>query len=544
MNKSGVFSFAKSELGQSNLPAFPAVSLGSTPPDIKDGIFLLPSPNYPIRDSAKQIFEVISKDRRLFIRGGTVVEVAVTSDGHQICPLSPEAFQSRIEGYGRKLMTWRVDEGKASLRECRCAVGAAKALMAAESVNLLPPIATVTRCPVLDHEGQVLGPGYHLYAGGIYVTCKTAPEVVPLHEAIIHLSSILDDFDFLTPGDRARALAALITPALRMGRLIDGRGFAPVDVAEADQSQSGKGYRHDLVLAVYGERRYQTAERKGGVGSLDESLSSALFSGRAFILIDNVRGTVASTFLESFMTTDGCIPVRVPRMTEVEVDGRGVTVQLSSNGFEATKDFVNRASIVRIRKRPAGYRFRQYGQGQVLDEVKARQSYYLGCVFSILREWLRLGRPRTEEHRHSFREWAGSLDYIVGQIMGIGVGTLLDGHEVAAERTANPSLTWLRMIGRVALQSYQNDKDWTAAEIANLADENSIATPGIQSAAETDAKTVGRIMGRAFGENDEVIIDDMAVRRVTREEYDEGSRKHRNRHIYRFAARAAHAARG
>ena len=541
MMEPGIYTFSAPTSFSDAIGMPSADPLTGSPPDLGDGIFFLPSPTYPIIESAKQIFSVIAREKRLFLRGGAIAEVEATSDGHQIRPLSPEAFQSRIEGYDRKLMAWGIDAGKPVLRECRCSMAAAKALMASEAARLLPPIATVTRCSVLDLKGSVLGPGYHSHAGGIFVTSKHVPEDVPLAVAVTELWSILEDFDFLTQGDRARGMAALISPALRMGRLIEGRGFAPVDVAEADQSQSGKGYRHDLVLAVYGERRYQTAERKGGVGSLDESLSTALFSGRAFILMDNMRGAVTSTFLESFMTTDGRISVRVPRMTEVEVDGRGVTVQLSSNGFEATMDFVNRASFVRIRKRPEGYRFRQYPQGLVLDAVKARQPFYLGCVFAVVRVWIRRDRLRTNEQRHNFREWVGSLDYIVGEIMGAGIGTLMNGHQAAAERTANPSRTWLRLVGRAVLQSSQAEKDWLAGELGFLADEMGIPVPGGRPGADTDAKAAGRILARAFENANEVNIDDMTATRITKNEYDEVSRKVRDRHYYRFAA---HAARG
>lgn len=518
-------------------------ALPTTPPNLETGVFLLPSPTYPITESATQIFTAIAKDRRLFLRGGHIVEVEDRADGKQLAPVCPEAFQSRIEGYGRKLMAWGMSEGKPVLRESRCSVQNARALMEAEAVRQLPAIATVTKCPVMDSSGNALGPGYHEHAGGIYISSNGTPETVALPEAVTALWQILEDFDFLTLGDRARAMAALITPALRMGRLIPGRGFAPIDVAEATESQSGKGYRHDLVLSVYGESCYQTAERKGGVGSLDESLSSALYSGRPFIRIDNQRGSISSPFLESFMTTDGRMSVRVPRMAEVEIDGRGVTVQVSSNGFDATPDFVNRASFVRIRKRPADYPFRRYAEGRVLDHVKARQPYFLGCVFAVVRDWIRLGCPQTGETRHDFREWAGSLDFITGTILEAGVGTMLSGHQAAAQRVANPSLTWLRLVGTAAAKRGNSDKEWTATDLGELADEFDIPAPGGRSGADTDAKAAGRILARAFGDSEHLQIDDLDAWRSTRMEHDPVNRKDRIRHSYRFAPHAPHAPR-
>jgi len=91
----------------------------------------------------------------------------------------------------------------------------------------------------------------------------------------------------------------LTTPALKLGGLI--RGFVPADVAEADQSQSGKTFRQNLTGVVYNERSRVVARRVGGVGSVDESFSQALIAGRPFIQLDNFRGALDSQFIEAFI---------------------------------------------------------------------------------------------------------------------------------------------------------------------------------------------------------------------------------------------------
>src|SRR5207244_2612373 len=104
-------------------------------------------------------------------------------------------------------------------------------------------------------------------------------------EAVQALRSILAEFDFQTEGDHSRALANVVTPALKLGGFL--RGFVPVDVAEADQSQSGKTFRQRVTCALYNERPRVIARRDGGVGSVDESFSQALIGGRPFIQLDN-----------------------------------------------------------------------------------------------------------------------------------------------------------------------------------------------------------------------------------------------------------------
>src|SRR5262249_7028655 len=150
--------------------------------------------------------------------------------------------------------------------------------------------------------------------------------------------------------------------------------------------------------------------------SLDESLSAALLSGRPFIALDNLRGRLDSKFLEAIVTWPGQVPVRVPHRGETLVDTRGVTFQLSSNGLDATRDAINRASIVRIRKKPKSHSFRSWPEGGLLAHVVARAPYYLGCVFAVVREWVQAGEPQLQPDGsgfHDFREWAGVLNWIV-----------------------------------------------------------------------------------------------------------------------------------
>jgi hypothetical protein len=94
-----------------------------------------------------------------------------------------------------------------------------------------------------------------------------------LEDAVALLSNVLADFHFATEADRARALAAIITPAMVFGNLLGGR--APVDLGEADASQSGKGYRAKLTAAIYGSVVKTITQRKGGVGSMEESFATA-----------------------------------------------------------------------------------------------------------------------------------------------------------------------------------------------------------------------------------------------------------------------------
>ncbi|MGE4182945.1 MAG: hypothetical protein AB7J34_24250, partial [Limisphaerales bacterium] len=387
-----------------------------TGPKPIDGLFILPNDHCSFTDAARVIFPLIAKTRTMFVRGLVVVEPVESEQGTSLSIVKAEDFRSRLEKYGRPLMAWRSDEPKGGLVLVpkRCSEDTARALLATlECRDILPRIALVCAAPVLVEVGdelEVVSSGYTPSAGGILVTRGTQPEQMPTDEAVAAIRSLLTDFDFQSPGDESRALAAILTPAIKMGRLI--RGFYPVDVVEADASQAGKGYLHRVIRAIYDDPGYCIARKDGGVGGTDESLCSALISGRPFIELDNLRGKLDSQFLEMALTRDGAVAVRVPHRGEIQVDASRVTFQATSNGLEATRDLANRSSLVRIRKRPANYQFKAFPEGDLLAHVRVHQPKFIGAVFAVVTEWHRRRRPRSDHANHDFREWATSLDWI------------------------------------------------------------------------------------------------------------------------------------
>ena len=131
--------------------------------------------------------------------------------------------------------------------------------------------------------------------------------------------------------------------------------------------------------AVYGDRPAYVNERKNGVGSTDESFSAALLSGRPFVLLDNFRGKINLTSLESFLTADGKFDCRALR-TNGSVDPENYFLGMTSNGAEMTKDLANRSCFVRIRKRPDGYEFRDYGDQEFIDYIRSITKFSFGNI--------------------------------------------------------------------------------------------------------------------------------------------------------------------
>ena len=478
----------------------------------------LPGGPATITQSAVMLGRLLAETGKYYSRGGTVVTVGTDDDGLPVLePLRPAALASVFESVA-KLMEYTKEKGQFVPQEAISSEQDAKLIQQCISFRqLLPPIHLLSRCPVMiERDGELVQISGYDRDSGILAFGEPAQDV-PADEAVSLLSDMLADFRFATPADRARALAAIITPALVFGDLLGGR--APVDLGEADASQSGKGYRNKLTAAIYNHTVRTVTQKKGGVGSLEETFCTALIRGCNFISLDNVRGVIDCPAIESFLTEDTFL-ARAPHLAAVEIDPRRVVLQLTSNKADITTDLANRSSCVRILKQPESYRFRGYGEGDVLNHVRANQPSYLGAVFAVVKAWHATGKPRTGATGHDFRPWASALDWIVQNILK--AGPLLAGHRDTQARMATPVLNWLRDVS-LAVRCSGHMGLWLRASgladiIAEIPDVELPGRPEGSDLADEPARkkvhqAIGRRMAQCFGSDGLRVIDGFQIER-------------------------------
>ena len=436
-------------------------------------MIILPFGEMSITESAKCLFKRMAESKEFFVRGDRVMKLRRRDDGVLALDiLDAEEARSEFEEFGR-LVVWRVGaNGEKVLKPTVCPTETAKALLASRAAKeLLPVVSGLINCPVIyEHDGilSVAGGGYDPQTKRL-VTGGGNPPDVPIETAVESLLTLLDEFRFQSDGDKARAIASFLTPALKLGGFIVGR--VPADVAEADQSQSGKTYRQRINAAIYNERPSMVTNRQGGVGSVDESFAQQLIAGRPFIQFDNFRGRLDSQNLEAFLTAEGTFPCRIPHKGEILIQPENFFIFLTSNGVDTTRDFANRSSIIRIRKQPAGFKFRPYEEGDLLAHVRANQAQYLGSVFSVIRKWHELSKPKTEETRHDFREWVQILDWVVQNLFKLP--PIMDGHEQAQQRVSNPDLVFLRAVALAVEKMGELGVPMTASDIRSICEADS-----------------------------------------------------------------------
>jgi hypothetical protein len=496
---------------------------------------IVPGGAVTITQSAEQLFAAIAPKKQLFCRGGLGVEIVNDGQSHTVEALHPIAAQSRFEKYVRFVKETKAGgSDQAMVVPTNINEATAKQYLRSEACRtLLPKLNGVLRCSLLvERDGKLhqLKQGYD-DATGFFVDSSLVPEVLDVDSAVEVLAGTLQDFDFVTPGDKSRALASILTPALKLGGLI--KGLVPVDVAEANASQSGKTYRQRMVAAIYNQKPAVVTKKVGGVGSTEETFGDHLATGKVFIQFDNVRGKLDSQYLESFLTGSGTFPVRVPGLRSMNIDPSQFILFISSNGLETTKDMTNRASIIRIRRRK-GYQFKSLGGMDMVQVIFAGQATLIGAVFAVVREWHRQGKPRTEETRHDFREWCQSLDWIVQNIFK--EAPLMEGHDAAKARAANPNLSFLRVVALKLNEKKMLGQPISATDIADICIEEYIDIPGLKTEDKTADQAplqIGKILRPLFKESEELTFEEFKVVRAQEKgKTDTGNAQTLNRYTF------------
>lgn len=467
----------------------------------------MPGGEVTISDAASKLALLLAKRERHFMRGGSLVTLdTATLTLHNLTAARAASDFEAVAVTGKMIAGG--DDGP-QFKRAPCSEQNAKLIINSEMMrSKLPALQVLSRCPVLvsRSNGELIVVCGYDRESGVYAT-GGKPKQIELPAAVELLHGLLADFRFATPSDKTRALAAMITPALVMGGLLRGR--APVDLGEADQSQTGKGYRNKITAAIYNSKVAAVSQSSGGVGGLEEDFNYRVLSGANFIALDNVRGKIDSKFLESFLTEDSYTG-RSAYRPHGDIDPSRYFVMMTSNAAEITRDMANRMACVRLLKQEPGYQYRKYEAGGLLEHIRANQAEYLGAVFAIVRAWWEAGKPQTSETRHDFRQWAQVLDWITHNLLN--APPLLDGHQATQERMTNPNLAWLRDVAIAVDAADRLDEPLRAYEILDIIEHTDVAIPGVkdrdllddEKARETAMRAIGRRIGGCFKVEDSI----------------------------------------
>jgi hypothetical protein len=361
-------------------------------------------------------------------------------------PLNVNTFSTAVarEGIGF------VQAMKNALKPTRVPEREIKALLEhdeAESFNLAKSYA---RRPLLIKEdsggARILSNQYIKSLGIIVLPCGQAEgtellahAAMDFGSALSFLNRFLDHWTFREEGDRSRAIAQLLTPALLQGGFI-GKPIPPF-LCTADLPAAGKTLWHKASGWIYQEKAIPQAYEPGeGIGSLKEIIKYIIVRGDTFLFIDELTGIIKSPLLNAIITGEEEADCRIAFEKTIRASVAHLMVLLAGvKGFVLEETFSTRVMPIRIIKDTYCEE-----EGNLLESWARMNSVkLLGAIYAIILEWVKKGTPMAERDSR-FPGWSMALNAILEEIMGLPKATL--GLTNIQADFANERLGWLEQV--------------------------------------------------------------------------------------------------
>lgn len=224
-----------------------------------------------------------------------------TPDGNvQVRPINQEMLRHRLN----RIAVWWKIQNKQEV-ECPAPTYLVQDMLSAPLCDTpVPVLRRITAEPVYDREGNLVNrPGFDVKSG-IYYTPRFAPLPVaayPSKEEMIaardFLLDLISDFPFEDQASRDNALAFGLVPHAR--EMIQGP--VPMSFVTAAVPRTGKT---KLIKVLVGKQNYNMMVYSEDDSEMRKKITSAIMSGLASTLIDNVNETLDSASLAAVLTGD------------------------------------------------------------------------------------------------------------------------------------------------------------------------------------------------------------------------------------------------
>ena len=378
-----------------------------------------------------------------------------------------------------------------------------------------PAIAGVISTPTMRPDGSLLiEPGFDTATRLLLVAPPPMPPIPerPTQDdalaALARLEELLPEFPFVDDSAKAVALSAMITPVVRGAFPV-----APMHVARAPTSGSGKSYLWDIVAAIVIGQLMPVMAAGRTEEETEKRLGAALVAAQPLISIDNVNGELGGDALCQVIERPN-LKIRILGKTEqVQIEARGTSTFASGNNIVIVGDVCRRVITTTLDPQLERPELREFSSNPVATVLADRGAYIAACL-TICRAYIVAGRPAPARKLASFEGWS---DTVRSALIWLGKADCVNSMETSREEDPERSelramlTAWSEAIGighehRLTLANvieiankmeptgYNQE---TAKHPDLLAAIQAVATQ--RRTQQTDAKTLGRWMQRRKG---------------------------------------------
>ncbi len=387
---------------------------------------MLPGMDRPIGEFATELAEYYAAKQTLFYRPETseVVRIGmikVDDAGHQILGLqtvNENAFVTYLE---QDINLYTLDGREERHIRSIPAQTAKLVLASVDQFKMnLPIIKRILSVPTPRLINKVLKfPKKGYDPEFMSFVAEDSPKIkeLPLEDAKeLLLNKIYDEFAFKSTQDKVNAIAHLITPFCRS---LFSREMtrSPLFIYLANREGSGKDYCAGITSIIYqGEAAEDPPVTKAESGSDEEFRKKVIASfkiGRNLLHSSNNKGYLNSPELEALITKEVYIDRQLGSNTLLEFPNT-LTISLSANtGLTYPADLQRRALFINLFLDIEDPNARVFKNPDLHGWVKEHRADVLSALYTLVKNWVEKGCPRSKQPFASFPEWMA----VVGGIM-------------------------------------------------------------------------------------------------------------------------------
>lgn len=360
---------------------------------------------------------------------------------------------------------------------------------------VVPPVVRVTEAPYIAADGLIVTTKG--YRDGVLLladfSCLSVPQV-PTDEDVaaarVLLDTLIEDFPFSTPADRAHYITLLAESVA--WRWINEA--MPLHWLEGSDTGSGKTTSGDVfsILATGRETEWTTlAEAKE---EQEKTVTSRLMQGPPYLGLDNVKTAVDLAVLEAALTGSFAARRFGTQELSAAMSTVGITLMVTTNNGSPSDDLIRRLVRTRLVPNVEDTGSRTYKKDIIPWTKQHRVELLRALLILCRRAWLNLiaNKPTGAGRRlASFSMWSRVMDEV---LVVAGYPGFLDDAEARQALRPQGSEEWPTVLA--AWWSALGHRHLSASELLDLLvapPEKHVSSDGTVYA--TPAKQVSHLAG-------------------------------------------------
>lgn len=372
---------------------------------MKPTIRVVPGEIHRIADAAEK---ELAQSFRHYQRGGLIVTVT-TDPGTRETHVQEIRLPALIRALAG-IATWeRYDARAGDWTRIDPPARHASVIFDSTAYPHLPVLNGIARQPYLRPDGSLMAAAGYDSATGMFGVFDVRGFSIPDHPtrdqaeaALASLTDLLSEFSFAHGTDRAAALSALITAAIR-----PSLPNAPMFHARAHMVGSGKTYLCELITAFATPQRGTPTTFPADDEECRKFLLAELLRAPAVIEFDNLTGDLLAHKSLCTALTSEYLSGRILGLSKTANVSTRTLFLSSGNNVGPIQDMTRRCITIRLDPGCEIPAARSFKRPDLVREVLRERGRYVSAALTIVRAWIEAGRPKADcKPLAGFGDWS------------------------------------------------------------------------------------------------------------------------------------------